>query len=522
MGHAELQPEDIDESISALRGAIRRTWYAFCDTTSIHGLKYTKDKETNKYIRFIWMLITLLMFICAVVMVVTFYVDYRSNPTRMNVENDHAPISSLIFPPTTICPEVMYNMQKSKEFLETLILPNFTSVPDILDLLDANYGFLYDGVKYSPKELNLFEEVLVLNNLSILQFVQKFSWSCSDLMFKCRYKDEIVPCGELFQIAHTFSGYCCSFNLNQSVLNFTNRFAHSGLRNGLSLMLYYNDSIFDRLHSYSHGFKVLIQETNAFPSAHSIIKFVPLNEEVFMTVRPTQTFCSQAVKNLAFENRQCVFPYERHLAFFRSYVGANCELNCRVELMLQLCGCYTYFFFSSKTDDRVCSYKDIPCLVDNFAAVIGRYKKTQCACYRSCEKIEYDVQVTSAPLQLNTPTIDTFYDGIKKDYSVVHIYMNSQVYRRVRHDLLSNTVTLVSNLGSAFSLFVGMSMVSAVEIIYYFSIILNKYYQQECRARAIIFEQKIQRDAEKNIKEELEATEKVDRDDAVKVEDVEN
>lgn len=51
MGHAELQPEDVDESITPLMAAIKRTWFAFCDTTSIHGLKYTKDEEANKYIR---------------------------------------------------------------------------------------------------------------------------------------------------------------------------------------------------------------------------------------------------------------------------------------------------------------------------------------------------------------------------------------------------------------------------------------------------------------------------------------
>ncbi|KAM7342772.1 nach isoform 2-T2 [Cochliomyia hominivorax] len=471
MGHDELQPEDIDESISALRGAIKRTWYAFCDNCSIHGLKYTKDEETNKCI---------------------------SNPTRMNVENDHVPISSLIFPPTTICPEVMYNMQKSKAFLQTLIMPNFTSIPDILDLLDTNYGFMYDNYKYSLKDLKIMEEVLTLNNINIVQFMSQISWNCSDIIYKCRYKDEIVPCTDLFQVSHTFTGYCCSFNLNQSVMNFTNRYAHSGLRNGLSLILYYNDTIFDRLHSYSHGFKVLMQETNAFPSAHSIIKFIPLNEEVFMTVRPTQTLCSNAAKELSFENRQCVFPYEKKLTFFRAYAGANCDLNCRINSMLKYCGCYTFFFFRNKTNDRVCSYKDIPCLVENFDSIIGRYKPDQCECFRACERIEYDIQVTSSPIELNAPTIDEFYNGLKKDYSVVHIYMSSYVFRRVRHDLLSNMVTLVSNLGSAFSLFVGMSMVSAVEILYYFSIILNKYYQEECKARKIIFERKIQHEAEDN------------------------
>lgn len=70
--------------------------------------------------RFMWLLITLLMFLCAIAMVLTFYMEYRSNPTRMNAENDRTPISSLMFPPTTICAEAMYNINKSIKFLETL------------------------------------------------------------------------------------------------------------------------------------------------------------------------------------------------------------------------------------------------------------------------------------------------------------------------------------------------------------------------------------------------------------------
>lgn len=124
------------------------------------------------------------------------------------------------------------------------------------------------------------------------------------------------------------------------------------------------------MYSYSKAFKILIQETNAFPSAHSITKFAPLNEEVFIIVRPTQTFCSQAVKDLSFENRMCVFPDEKKLKFFDSYSGANCELNCRVEVMLKLCKCYTYYFYNNRSNDRICSYKDVPCLMNNF----GKYK----------------------------------------------------------------------------------------------------------------------------------------------------
>uniref|UniRef100_A0A1I8N521 Sodium channel protein Nach n=1 Tax=Musca domestica TaxID=7370 RepID=A0A1I8N521_MUSDO len=488
MGQVELQPEDIDESITALQGALKRTWCAFCATTSIHGLKYARDEDTNKYIRFLWYLITLIMFICAIIMVFTFYVDYRSNPTRMNVENDHAPIDSILFPATTICPEVLYNLEKSKAYFETLTIPDNTTVAELTSILGIDYGFMYDDRHYEPRELQLFDALLELNDLNILDFARNMAWNCNDLIYKCRFKDTVVPCDNLFQVASTFNGFCCAFNLNQTyTLKFTNQLAAGGFRNGLSMMLYYNDSMYDKISSYSIGFKVMIQETNGFPSAHSAIKFIPLNEEVFMSVRPIETFCSKAVKDLTFDERQCTFPYERPLTYFPSYVGANCELNCRVTMMVKFCGCHTYFFYSNRTNDRICTYKDIPCLVGNFADIIGRIKKHQCPCVNSCEKVEFNVQATSSTLDLDIQSIDDFYTGLKKDYSVVHIYMNSEVYRRVRHDLLSNMVTLVSNLGSAFSLFVGMSMVSAVEIVYYFTVILKKFYRQEKNAREKLF-----------------------------------
>lgn len=149
-------------------------------------------------------------------------------------------------------------------------------------------------------------------------------------------------------------------------LNFTARTAAGGLDNGLSLILRYKDDNYDALQSYSHGFKLLIQETDAFPSAHATCKFLGLGSESFATIRVEETFCSAAVKALPVEQRNCIFRHEFQLRYFSEYVYPNCELNCRVGNMVRLCGCHTYFFDFNRTRDRICSFRDIPCLVDNF------------------------------------------------------------------------------------------------------------------------------------------------------------
>ncbi|KAH8420980.1 hypothetical protein KR222_000370 [Zaprionus bogoriensis] len=484
MGHEEeLTADQIDPRQTPWRGALQRTWSDFCATSSIHGLKYIRDKDTNRIVHFVWILISLVMFICAIVMAQTFYADYRRSPTRMNVESDHTPVSRLFFPPITICPEVLFNMDKSRAFLETLVMPNNLEVSFVLQQLHIFYGFMLDDERFSQEEIELMESLLLHNNLTMHRLVDHLRWDCDELIFRCRLHGEIMDCSRLFQLSKTFFGHCCSFNLRQSGINFTAQAAAGGFDNGLSLILRYQDENYDALQSYSHGFKLLIQETDAFPSAHATCKFLGLGTESFATLRVEETFCSEAVKALPVEQRNCIFRHEFQLRYFAEYVYPNCELNCRVSNMIKFCGCHTYFFDFNRTSDRICSFRDIPCLVDNFPDIITRRRKTQCRCPLTCEHFDYDVQISNAVLQLNLPVVDPFYDEIEKNDAIIHIFVNSQVYRRVRVDLLTNMVNLVSNLGSAFSLFVGMSMLSLVEIIYYFSVILRRNYVQECRAR---------------------------------------
>ncbi|XP_004517829.1 sodium channel protein Nach [Ceratitis capitata] len=471
------------QSVSPLQAALKRTWLEFCDSSSIHGLKYTQDRDTNKFVRSIWMVITLIMFICAILMVINIYLDYRSNPTRLNIEKNHAPIESLTFPAVTICPETTFNVEQSKKYLGELTLPAGINVTQIIPMLSTSQGFLNDDDVYNETHVLLLQSIQDLNNLSTLSFMKHLHWNCEDIIFRCRFKWQTMDCKQLLQLSRTFFGYCCSFNLNQNGLNYTAQHARAGLFNGLSLILQYNDTDYGEMATYSDGFKVLISENDAFPSAHSIIKFVPLHQETFFSVRPIETYCSRDVKELSVDQRQCVLPHEFPLKHFEQYVGMNCELECRVQNMLAICGCVTYFFYVNDTAERVCSFRDVPCLRDNFAAIIGRSLNMQFYCPNTCEIIDFNVELTNAELNIDIPTVDDFYNNIQANHTVVHIFMNNQVYRRARRDLLSNMVTLVSNLGSAFSLFVGVSMISIVEVIYYLTVVLRKHYVEELEMR---------------------------------------
>lgn len=97
-----------------------------------------------------------------------------------------------------------------------------------------------------------------------------------------------------------------------------------GTRGGLSLVLKFpNDErpLSTTLHStfLEMGFKVLVHNNIEFPNEETVGKLTPVNREYYVSVRPTQTICSDQVRQLTIEDRQCVFSEERPSPFFERY-----------------------------------------------------------------------------------------------------------------------------------------------------------------------------------------------------------
>lgn len=70
--------------------------------------------------RLMWIGITLVSFITANTLISTFWSRYKSNPTRMNVETNYAPMAQISFPAVTFCSSDAISLGKVNEFVKTL------------------------------------------------------------------------------------------------------------------------------------------------------------------------------------------------------------------------------------------------------------------------------------------------------------------------------------------------------------------------------------------------------------------
>lgn len=66
---------------------------------------------------------------------------------------------------------------------------------------------------------------------------------------------------------------------------------------------------------------------------------VPLDSEIVLSVKANMMTTSSSLYNYSPNKRQCFFPNERYLKYFKIYTQINCQLECLTNFTLNQCKC---------------------------------------------------------------------------------------------------------------------------------------------------------------------------------------
>ena len=83
--------------------AVKLTLHQFLERTPIHGSKHIIEPRANAYTKCFWFFLIIISFACAIALMTTFLIRYKSNPTRINIDTNFGPISEIEFPAVTFC-----------------------------------------------------------------------------------------------------------------------------------------------------------------------------------------------------------------------------------------------------------------------------------------------------------------------------------------------------------------------------------------------------------------------------------
>ncbi|KAB0793133.1 hypothetical protein PPYR_12753 [Photinus pyralis] len=240
-----------------------------------------------------------------------------------------------------------------------------------------------------------------------------------------------------------------------------------GARGGLTIdSLYTNKNHIDPLCEGSiQGYKVALHHPSEMPNMDRCF-LLPLDQVVFVGIKPSLISVSPELVNYAPRVRNCYFTHERYLASYKGYTQQNCMEECLANYTMKRCKCIPFFFPPLHDKINICGPGSSECVREM------KYLEVEpCECLPSCTSVSYDVETSQTNwlwndvLEASHPLERLIYNELLKD-----VYYKDAQFLTCERKELHGLVDFFSNVGGLFGLFIGFSVTSVFEILYFLTL----------------------------------------------------
>lgn len=495
----------------------RENFVEYFDKTTVHGLRYLVERRRPWPERVLWFLGVSVGLVACIFLMHKTYTRWRDAPVILAMDEKQHYVWQLPFPAVTVCPQA--KVKRS--------------------LLDA---FEQDTMAYQANRLSragtenlakiqlpcgiptVLDDDIKTDTLRTINVVENHALSKDDVIRNAFLRRNIEPD---FQPILTEEGLCYSFNMmpsnsffhagtfhrSRDYLNYSGvtpewcpvrgyhkdagpmaypmRAFGPGYDQGLILHLATKTK---ELHSnctiMGQGFKVFLHSPLDFPRSAPHATFVPLDAIVQMTVKPNEHRTSAELRRgYSVKERQCYFPDERRLQFFRFYTQNNCQLECMANLTLKECSCVK-FYMPRLPNTPICGERQEDCV--NKAAG-NMYEQSDeeapedkhllnqadppCGCLSTCSNVWYESSISHTPLvkaRLNASVPDLMLKAgdltnVREptNFTIMMIFFADYHFLPIRRMEVFGTADLLASLGGLMGLCMGISLLSVIELFYW-------------------------------------------------------
>ncbi|KAL3267548.1 hypothetical protein HHI36_011668 [Cryptolaemus montrouzieri] len=494
----------------------------YCECSSIQGLSYL-TKNISALETWWWVIVLILCISGCSFMIKEIIDKWNQSPVLVSLATNEEPIFKVPFPAVTICPETKITRQ----------CLNYSRVLRFRKAKRDN--------EISQQEKDYFDYMAPLCRLENhvnstrdepLNDYAEFLEKCKSVDLQngfCQYLGRNINCTEIFTPIITDDGLCYTFNMldERNIYTETNQrkyFNHmsrnsdwsieygyrkqnnkstyprrgfrAGIHNSLVITLFTKKSdVYASCQDFSlHGLKVTLHTPSTIPRPNQISFPTGFDELVAVSVIPALSITSAEIKEYSPHKRSCYFEKERKLKYFQRYTQSNCNMECWTNFTIQECGC-VHFYMPRDADTRICSPSKIKCLSDaedsyavsNFPK---RYRPTKqpkgaldndCDCLPSCADLSYETEISRGRWKWNDSSrpegryMRKYFDEYYA--STIKVFYKTSHFLPIEKTELYGIVSFLSNAGGILGLFLGFSLFSVVEILYFSSIRLIENYR---------------------------------------------
>ncbi|XP_053958517.1 pickpocket protein 19-like [Anastrepha ludens] len=451
--------------------------------TNVHGLKRMLTCNAGRWERALWTL----GFIFALSLLIYFTKflahRFKHSEFKTTIYSTHYPIYKVPFPEVTICNKNRLNWERLEQVKEKFLWPAhhnssyeqlFVEIIAMYDNLRFGYFYRFSNLKTKP--------IYELNYINFTEVVRHMTWRCEELLTDCVWRDRPMNCCDIFIRRRSTNGLCMAFNSVESVVGSLKqkmdskwpwRVTESGPHKGLQVRVLLNEKKHSPFTKVPKGILLMTVQPQVW--SYTAID-IPRNVFARIYIDAYMSFFDSDTRRLSSKKRRCVFQDEVDSADFKTlsnhvYMLENCRAECQQEYLLHYCNCTVDLFFPAGSY-RICKLVDLPCL-GHHNHLLRYFEETAkdtfttnnpglaCNCFFNCRSLRYFVKGRTRALQAHeqwTSNDTVLLDmNFMKDY--IFLYKTNLVY---------TWVDLLFNFGNITALFLGCSLISLVELIYFF------------------------------------------------------
>ncbi|XP_037868462.2 sodium channel protein Nach [Bombyx mori] len=425
----------------------------YCANCTFAGVHFIADDTKHWTERILWFVFVALSWYGSALLIVSAWESFVQSPISFGVETTYTDWDTKL-PAVAICESA--NDDKIYNVSDTIWTPSH-----LLDLEDTLKEIAYfRGVSYSLVEVchltkNPDPNCPVSNYTNYVRLVRS---DCPKIITNCSYNSKPFDCCNFFQPIDTDIGTCFIINSIQTkkpkpypmISNMQEKYGKLSFVITIPSMMYTlgEDEVPTVTTLQSSTLKI---QLGANYSRQLTIRNIE-NDPLIVDTTP--------------EQRACRFHHENKDGLYPKYSYSACTVLCRKKGQLDTCGCNDHFMLGTKESER-CNLSGIACL-HSFASQLTTLKPhwanrpgLACSCVASCDETEITV-IKDVVVSNKGKT--------NRKRAFVELVLAYLPTERFKRNVVRSRLDLVVSIGGTTGLFLGASILSFVELIFYFSV----------------------------------------------------
>ncbi|ALC49816.1 ppk23 [Drosophila busckii] len=437
------------ETVVIFRRSLIYQTKEFFQNSTLHGVRYIAETGRPIGEKFMWFCFTSIGAVTALVIIMSLWEKFQTNPTITGLDTDFHN-QNVVFPTTVICPDTAFDHDKSyDEVFKSLANYEENKAQLFAPFLDLLTSLNFDNIKDAAM-LSQNVPIDMLHERSIREWAFLVHVTCENTLISCKYRDDEIPCCDHFEPIYTEHGFCYAFN---------SRFKSTpteDLKTGPPHDLYETDKKWALFFLPNSSSRIFIFSNEEYFGSDFNAQ-IDWTEDQLVEVRISKknTYTTDDARQLSIGQRKCIFGDEVKLSYFPDdYTFSSCMKQCRINKAIKLCKCNPPFY-KPISNAPMCTVTDFNCLNEHQLNITNIKDCLQCelSCSKTVFNIDKLIKLTEKP---ETP-------GVLVEFLTWPII-------RYKREVLFGWVDLLVSFGGIASLFLGFSLLSGVEIIYYFTL----------------------------------------------------